>query len=134
MNRNESPSPRWRAGNWAEASSFAKRAHSTNRGQRAIDFRAVNSAALACLGPVVWRLAPGGKVIAGEYVAFNPRRADKTPGSVKVRFLGQRAGVWSDFAIGAKGGDVASLCAYPWPNRKRGLRSRLARAAGTRRP
>ena len=106
------PAPSWCAGNRAEASSFAKRTHSTNRDPRAIDFRAVNSAALACLGPVLRRLAPGGKVIAGEYVALNPHRADKRPGSFKVRFLGPRAGAWIDFATRDCGGDVVSLVAY----------------------
>ena len=79
---------------------------------RAIDFRAVNAAALGCLGPVLSRLAPGGKVVAGEYVALNPHRADKRPGSFKVRFIGPRAGAWSDFATGDRGGDVVSLVAY----------------------
>lgn len=102
------PAPLWRAGYRAEASSFVKRRHSP----RAIDFHAINAAARASLGPVLRRLAPGGKVIAGEYVALNPRRADKTPGSFKVCFLGPRAGVWSDFATGDKGGDVVSLVAY----------------------
>jgi hypothetical protein len=86
--------------------------HSINRGAGAIDFMAINAAALACLGPVLLRLAPGGKVIAGEYVALNPRRADNRLGSFKVRFLGARAGAWADFATGDKGGDVVSLAAY----------------------
>lgn len=63
-----------------------------------IDFYTINRAALAFLGPVLWRLAPGGKVIAGEYVVCNPRRADNRPGSFKVRFSSQRAGAWADFA------------------------------------
>jgi hypothetical protein len=102
-----SPARRWRAG-----TSFAGRTDSTNGRWRAIDFRAVNAAALTCLGPLLSRLAPGGKVVGGEYVALNPRRADKRPGSFKVRFLGARAGAWSDFATSDKGGDPVSLVAY----------------------
>ena len=106
----QSPVPRANAGYRAEASSCA--GNSTDRRPRAIDFRATNAAALACLGAVLFRLAPGGKVVGGEYVALNPRRADKRTGSFKVRFLGPRAGAWSDFATGDKGGDVVSLIAY----------------------
>lgn len=106
------PVPCANTGTRAEASSFAERTNSTKRGRRAIDFKEINAAALACLGPVLWRLAPGGKVVAGEYVALNPRRADKRPGSFKVRFIYPRAGAWADFATGDRGGDVVSLCAY----------------------
>jgi len=107
-----SPALRWRAGNRASVSSFAERTHSANRPRRAIDFRAVNAAALTCLGQVLSRLAPGGKVVGDEYVALNPRRADRRPGSFKVRFLGPRGGAWADFATGDCGGDVVSLVAY----------------------
>lgn len=75
-----SPAPRWRAENRTEATSVAVCTHSTNRDPRTIDYRAINAAALACLDPVLRRLAPGGKVVAGEYVALNPTRADKWPG------------------------------------------------------
>ena len=80
--------------------------------QGRIDFAEVNREALRILGPVLFRLLPGGKVIAGEYVARNPKRADARAGSFKVRFLGVRAGMWSDFATGDAGGDVISLAAY----------------------
>jgi hypothetical protein len=125
-----SPAPRWSAGNRADRSSFAGRTHSTNRHSHAIDFRAVNVAALACLGPVLWRLAPGGRVIAGEYVALNPRRADKRPGSFKVRFLGPRAGAWADFSTDDRGGDVISLCAYLEGVSQAEAARRLARMLG----
>jgi hypothetical protein len=36
-------------------------------------------------------------------------RADRTPGSFKINL---RSGRWSDFATGAKGGDVISLAAH----------------------
>jgi hypothetical protein len=125
-----SPAPRCCAGNRAETSSFAERSNSTSLRRHAIDFREVNAAALACLGPVLWRLAPGGKVIAGEYVALNPRRADRRPGSFKVRFLGPRAGAWADFATGDRGGDVISLCAYLEGVSQAEAARRLARMLG----
>jgi hypothetical protein len=54
-------------------------------------------------------IVPGGKIVAREYVALNPTRADRRPGSFKVNM---RTGRWSDFAAGDKGGDPVSLCAY----------------------
>jgi hypothetical protein len=98
--------------NRVNRSSFADPNSSTKRGPDAIDFRAINEAASACLWPVLQRLAPGGRVIAGEYVALNPRRADRRPGSFKIRVHGPRAGVWADFATKDRGGDLVSLCAY----------------------
>jgi hypothetical protein len=51
---------------------------------RAIDFEAVNRAALAYLPAVLARLVPGGKRVGGEYVALNPTRADRHLGSFKI--------------------------------------------------
>ena len=39
-------------------------------------------------------------------------RADKRAGSFKICISGPKAGVWSDFATGAKGGDLISLVGY----------------------
>lgn len=74
-----------------------------------IDFAAVNRAALPVLPSLLLRWLPGGKVVGSEYVALNPRRSDRKPGSFKVNL---RTGKWADFAIGEKGGDVVSLAAY----------------------
>jgi hypothetical protein len=74
-----------------------------------IDFDRVNRAALAALPALLTRWLPDGRQMAGEWVARNPRRADRTPGSFKVNM---RTGRWSDFATGDKGGDVVSLAAY----------------------
>jgi hypothetical protein len=74
-----------------------------------IQFHAVNRAALAALPAILARLAPGGKIIAGEYVARNPARADRHAGSFKVNL---RSGRWADFATDARGGDPVSLVAY----------------------
>jgi hypothetical protein len=75
----------------------------------ALDFAAINQAALAAFPAVLNRLLPRGKAIGREIVALNPRRADRNVGSFKVnRFNGR----WCDFATGDKGGDPISLVAY----------------------
>jgi hypothetical protein len=78
----------------------------------ALDFASINGAALSRMDAVLARLLPGGRVVAGEYLALNPRRADKHLGSFKVRVNGPRAGAWADFAAGVSGGDPISLIAY----------------------
>jgi hypothetical protein len=74
-----------------------------------IDFTEVKIAALADIHGVLGRFLPGGKVIRGEYVVLNPRRADRHPGSFKINI---QSGEWADFAVDAKGGDLISLVAY----------------------
>ena len=59
------------------------------------DFGTVNRAALAVLPSILARLLPSGRVVGGEYLALNPRRADTHLGSFKVRMTGARAGCWS---------------------------------------
>jgi len=76
---------------------------------RNISFDNINRAALAALPAILARLAPGGKVIAGEYTARNPVRTDRSPGSFKINM---RSGRWADFACDARGGDPISLVAY----------------------
>ena len=76
---------------------------------RRLDFAAINSAALAELPTLVRRWAPDGYRAGAEWIARNPRRTDKRPGSFKVNL---RTGKWADFATGDKGGDVISLAAY----------------------
>ena len=44
-----------------------------------------------------------------EYVALNPRRADKRLGSFKINTV---SGAWQDFATKDRGGDPVSLAAY----------------------
>ena len=75
----------------------------------AIDFGAVNRAALAHLPELVARWLPDGRRYGVEWVARNPRRADRRPGSFKVNLM---SGRWGDFAIGVAGGDPVSLAAY----------------------
>ena len=74
-----------------------------------IDFDAVNSAALSDLPTLLHRWLPDGRSVGREYVARNPRRADKKAGSFKINL---RSGKWCDFATGDAGGDVVSLAAY----------------------
>ncbi len=75
----------------------------------AIDFGTVNRAALANLPELVARWLPDGRRYGAEWVARNPRRADRRPGSFKVNLM---SGRWGDFAIGVTGGDPVSLAAY----------------------
>ena len=74
-----------------------------------IDFEAINRAALGRLPEILARWLPDGRAVGGEYVARNPTRADRRPGSFKINL---RTGKWSDFATGDRGGDVISLAAY----------------------
>jgi hypothetical protein len=119
-----SPAPRWRAGNRAEVirnetshsiartepeADFAGEPGEGARMKDALDFAAINQAALAAFPAVLNRLLPKGKAVGREIVALNPRRADRNLGSFKVnRFNGR----WCDFATGDKGGDPISLVAY----------------------
>ena len=73
-----------------------------------VDFDRVNRAALGVLPALLARWLPDGRWHGAEYVARNPRRADRRPGSFKVN----RNGRWADWAVDAKGGDVISLAAY----------------------
>ena len=77
--------------------------------RRRIDFEAVNRAALAALPSLITRWLPRGKRLGGEWVALNPCRADRRPGSFSVNL---RTGKWADFATGDKGGDLVSLAAF----------------------
>jgi hypothetical protein len=77
--------------------------------KRRLDFDAINCAALAAFPAVLARLLPGGKIIAGEYIARNPTRADRRAGSFKINL---RSGKWADFATGDKGGDIIALVAF----------------------
>jgi hypothetical protein len=74
-----------------------------------VDFARVNQAALSALPSLLSRWLPDGRACGREYVALNPRRADRHAGSFKINL---RSGRWADFATGDKGGDVVSLAAY----------------------
>ena len=74
-----------------------------------IDFPRVASAALARSDAIVSRWLPDGRRDGSEWVARNPKRADRKLGSFKVNL---RTGRWGDFATGDKGGDLISLAAW----------------------
>lgn len=92
-----------------------------------VDFDRVNRAALVALPALLARWLPDGRWMAGEWVARNPRRADRSPGSFKINM---RTGRWADFATGDKGGDVVSLAAYLAGISQTEAASELARALG----
>jgi hypothetical protein len=73
-----------------------------------VDFARVNAAAVAALPALLARWLPDGHWQGAEYVARNPRRVDRRPGSFKIN----RNGRWSDFATKDGGGDPISLAAY----------------------
>ena len=76
---------------------------------RSVDFARVNAAALSALPALLVRWLPDGEWRGAEYVARNPKRADRRRGSFRVN----RNGKWADFAMaGVAGGDVVSLAAY----------------------
>ena len=72
-------------------------------------FEAINTAARSRLPDLLARWLPGGRRLGREYVARNPKRDDRRPGSFKVNL---HSGRWADFATGAQGGDPVSLAAY----------------------
>ncbi|MBL26159.1 MAG: hypothetical protein CMM50_01215 [Rhodospirillaceae bacterium] len=77
--------------------------------RRPLDFDGINRAALASLPSLLRRWLPDGRKEAGEYVARNPCRNDRRPGSFKINL---DTGAWADFATDDRGGDVVSLLAY----------------------
>jgi hypothetical protein len=76
---------------------------------RPLDFGAINSAALAGLPSILRNWLPDGVIRGSEYIARNPTRFDRHPGSFKINM---RTGRWADFSTGDRGGDVISLAAY----------------------
>jgi hypothetical protein len=79
---------------------------------RSIDFDRINAEALVCLDVICRRLLPGGRRERNEYLALNPRRADRHLGSFRINLANGR---WADFALAdksARGGDPISLVAY----------------------
>ena len=85
-------------------------ARAGGRRNTAVDFDAINAAAMACLPALLERWLPDGKRVGREWSARNPRRVDRRPGSFKVNVI---TGRWSDFALpDARGGDPVALAAY----------------------
>lgn len=81
-----------------------------DNGARRIAFAGINRAALDRVHDLLHRWLPDGRLDGREYVARNPRRADRRAGSFRVNV---DTGKWADFAVaGASGGDLVSLAAY----------------------
>jgi hypothetical protein len=78
-------------------------------GMNRIDFASINRAALAALPALLRRWLPDGRPRGREFVARNPTRDDRRPGSFCINM---QTGAWADFADAAQGGDVISLFAY----------------------
>jgi hypothetical protein len=77
--------------------------------RRPIVFRRIAAVALAHSETIVPRWLPGGRRLGREWVARNPTRADRKPGSFRVNL---QNGKWADFATDDKGGDLISLGAF----------------------
>jgi hypothetical protein len=92
-----------------------------------IDFGRVNAAALRNAEAVVRGLLPDGHREGVEWVARNPLRPDRKPGSFKINLT---TGKWSDFATGDRGGDLVSLAAYVAALPQREAAVRLAESLG----
>lgn len=72
-------------------------------------FVRVNAVALPRLESLCREWTEQGRRVGREYVALNPRRADRSAGSFKINL---DSGRWADFASGDAGGDPVSLYAY----------------------
>lgn len=96
-----------------------------------LDFAAINAA----LTPetVVPQWLPKGEKRGNEWVAPNPTRNDKNPGSFTIKISGAGAGVWKDYATGDGGADLISLYAYLFHADDQGAAAReLADSHGVR--
>jgi putative DNA primase/helicase len=74
-----------------------------------IPFADIASTARANSETLLADLLPDGKRSGREWIATNPTRSDRTPGSFAVNL---ESGIWADFATGDGGGDLISLLAY----------------------
>lgn len=73
------------------------------------DYRRVSQRALGQIPSLVSKWLPDGRQSGAEWIARNPTRDDRRPGSFKVNMT---TGRWGDFATGDGGGDLISLFAY----------------------
>jgi hypothetical protein len=95
-----------------------------------VDIATVKRATMARLREVVERLLPGGTERGGYWVCADLRGGKGD--SCKVRLTGDRAGCWSDFATGDKGGDPISLAAAITGTTQLEAAQNLARMLGVR--
>jgi len=102
---------------------------STGASSGRVDFAGLAETALPYLPQLVARWLPDGRQVGAEWIARNPTRTDRRPGSFRVNL---RTGRWADFASGDRGGDVVSLAAYLTGMGQRDAALRLAAALGIR--
>jgi len=74
-----------------------------------LDFDKVRVCALSNAHVLCRELLPDGQIRGSEYVARNPLRDDRRPGSFKINL---RTGAWADFASDARGNDLIGLVGY----------------------
>jgi hypothetical protein len=74
-----------------------------------INFTDLNNTLVSYAEGLLPRLLPHGSFEGSEYVALNPTRYDKHPGSFRIN---RRNIVWCDFATGEKGRGFISLYCY----------------------
>lgn len=93
-----------------------------------LDFDAINASLSA--ETLVPQWLPDGTRNGHEWVARNPTRNDKNPGSFTINLV---TGKWGDFATGDEGGDLVSLYAYLFHANDNGKAAReLAESHGIR--
>ena len=93
-----------------------------------LDFEAINQALDA--ETLVPRWLPDGHRRGNEYVARNPMRNDRNPGSFTINL---KTGVWKDYAINVGGSDLVSLYAYLYHQDDQGAAAKeLAENAGVK--
>lgn len=95
-----------------------------------IDFRTLNAVALQSKHLLLGSWLRDGKVQGNEWIARNPTRPDRHPGSFRVNL---DTGKWADFALtDARGTDLVSLYAYIRNLRQVEAARELARELGVR--
>ncbi len=104
LKKEESP-----ATNGAFKDSYEDKSNNRTGRKQEVSFADINAAALSALPALLVRWLPDGVQRGQEYIARNPRRADRQAGSFSINM---RTGKWADFASGDTGGDVISLAAY----------------------
>lgn len=102
-------------------------AHRLRRQRPSVPFAQINAAAMAVLPLLLVRWLPSGRREGHEWVALNPTRADRHPGSFRINC---RTGRWADFATSDHGGDPVSLCAYLFALRQSEAARKLAAILG----
>ena len=103
--------------------SVRKHARQKQRWHGAPNYSAVNQAALTNALEICRQLLPQGRRVGREYLAPNPKRADRSLGSFRINL---KSGKWADFATGERGGDLVSLVAWFYDIRQSDAALRLA--------